>query len=262
MQQLMENNPQVRELMNNPEVMRQSLQMMRNPAAMQQMMRSQDLAMANLENMPGGFAALSNMYRDVQEPMMDAMQPQQQGTTQQQQSSSGISGATGTAMPNPWASSSTTTTTANRGTTSSSTPPNSASTTPPNPWGAGGGNNMMMPGGMMGNPDPQQLEQYLQMMENPSKCEQCGGFEQSSNSNLTSFILRISSNSDAANDGTNADAEPRSYSAADAGGSWPLVCVFSFIYNPCSQLFAPSLPHRAIPCFSSWLNRTPTWPTS
>ena len=42
--------------------------MMRNPAAMDQAMRSQDLAMSQIENLPGGFNALRRMYEDVQAP--------------------------------------------------------------------------------------------------------------------------------------------------------------------------------------------------
>jgi ubiquilin len=51
--------------------MRQSLEMMRNPAAMREAMRSQDLAMSHLENIPGGFNAMRRMYEEVQEPMME-----------------------------------------------------------------------------------------------------------------------------------------------------------------------------------------------
>jgi ubiquilin len=39
-------------------------------------MRSQELAMSQIENMPGGFNALSRMYQDIQEPMMDAQMGQ------------------------------------------------------------------------------------------------------------------------------------------------------------------------------------------
>jgi len=42
-------------------VLRQSMEMMRNPAAMQQAMRSQDLQMSQLENIPGGFNAMRRM---------------------------------------------------------------------------------------------------------------------------------------------------------------------------------------------------------
>ena len=38
---------------------------MRNPNAMQQAMRSQDLAMSQIENLPGGFSALRRMYEEV-----------------------------------------------------------------------------------------------------------------------------------------------------------------------------------------------------
>ena len=35
-------------------------------------MRNQDRAMSNIENLPGGMQALERMYRDIQEPMMNA----------------------------------------------------------------------------------------------------------------------------------------------------------------------------------------------
>ena len=73
MRQLMDSNPELRNALQDPELMRRSMEMMRDPSAMQNMMRNQDLAMANIENMPGGFNALRSMYQDVQEPMMDAM---------------------------------------------------------------------------------------------------------------------------------------------------------------------------------------------
>lgn len=39
---------------------------MQNPNAMREMMRSQDLAMSQIENHPEGFNALRRMYEDVQ----------------------------------------------------------------------------------------------------------------------------------------------------------------------------------------------------
>ena len=53
MRELMEQNPQLREVLNDPQLMRQSLQMMRDPQAMQTAMRNQELAMSQIENMPG-----------------------------------------------------------------------------------------------------------------------------------------------------------------------------------------------------------------
>lgn len=94
-------------------MMRRSLEMMRDPSALQNMMRNQDLAMSQIENLPGGFNALRRMYEDIQEPMMDAMAGSSANTSssasnttsQPSSSSSGVGGA----MPNPWSSSQTNT---------------------------------------------------------------------------------------------------------------------------------------------------------
>ncbi|VDO98907.1 unnamed protein product [Soboliphyme baturini] len=50
--------------------------MIRNPAALQELMRSHDRAVSNLESVPGGMAALQRLYRDIQEPMLNAAQEQ------------------------------------------------------------------------------------------------------------------------------------------------------------------------------------------
>ncbi|KAF4656680.1 hypothetical protein FOZ61_006748 [Perkinsus olseni] len=72
MQQLMQQNPELRTLIEDPEFLRQTMQAARNPSMMQEMMRNNDRQMANLDSIPGGYAALSRMYRDVQEPMWNA----------------------------------------------------------------------------------------------------------------------------------------------------------------------------------------------
>jgi len=69
--ELMERNPQIRHVLDDPELMRRTMQMMRDPSSMQNMMRQNDLAMSQIENLPGGFNALRRMYEDVQEPLMD-----------------------------------------------------------------------------------------------------------------------------------------------------------------------------------------------
>ncbi|CAG9133157.1 unnamed protein product [Plutella xylostella] len=43
-----------------------------NPAMLQELMRSHDRALSNLESIPGGYNALQRMYRDIQEPMLNA----------------------------------------------------------------------------------------------------------------------------------------------------------------------------------------------
>jgi ubiquilin len=66
MRQLMEANPQLNHIFNDPALFEQIQQTMRNPAAMREMMRSQDLALSQIENLPGGFSALRRMYEEVQ----------------------------------------------------------------------------------------------------------------------------------------------------------------------------------------------------
>jgi len=129
MQALMEANPQLRHIMNDPQIIRQTMEMMRNPNAMREAMRSQDLAMSQLENLPGnlfthpynlshlltyfvhlgGFNALRRMYEDIQEPMMEASQSMygnNSSSSSNNSSSSSSSPASTTpntsALPNPW----------------------------------------------------------------------------------------------------------------------------------------------------------------
>lgn len=111
------------------------MEMVRNPNAMREAMRNQDLAMSQLENLPGGFNALRRMFEEVHEPMMEATQ----------------NIATGPTSANP-----------SLNTPSSSTPASTAPTNSalPNPWGGGStGTNPNPMGnaagmGMGGNPNP------------------------------------------------------------------------------------------------------------
>lgn len=114
MQQIIDRNPDVGHLMNNPDVLRQTMEMVRNPAAFQELMRSHDRALSNLEGIPGGMAALHRLYRDVQEPMLNAAQQQlgpqnpfaslapRGGNTGSQSSRAGVENTE--PLPNPWAS--------------------------------------------------------------------------------------------------------------------------------------------------------------
>ncbi|XP_054436633.1 ubiquilin-3-like [Pteronotus mesoamericanus] len=76
MQQLIQHNPEIGHILNNPEIMRQTLEFLRNPAMMQEMMRSQDRALSNLESIPGGYNVLRAMYTDIMDPMLNAVQEQ------------------------------------------------------------------------------------------------------------------------------------------------------------------------------------------
>ncbi|KAH0513879.1 Ubiquilin-4 [Microtus ochrogaster] len=76
MQQLIERNPEIRHMLNNPELMRQTMEFARNPTMMQEIMRNQGRAPSNLESVPGGYNALRRMYTDTQEPMLTAAREQ------------------------------------------------------------------------------------------------------------------------------------------------------------------------------------------
>lgn len=56
----------------SPDLLRQTMELARNPAMLQELMRSHDRAMSNLESVPGGYSALQRIYRDIQEPMLNA----------------------------------------------------------------------------------------------------------------------------------------------------------------------------------------------
>ncbi|KAG0234753.1 Ubiquilin-4 [Actinomortierella wolfii] len=110
--QVMENNPEVAQMINDPAFLRQSLDMARNPNLMQQAMRNNDRAISNLEMIPGGFNHLKRMYHSVQEPM-DASRSQPQPSTDElnqrfaaelNADTQPITGRLNTTpLPNPWA---------------------------------------------------------------------------------------------------------------------------------------------------------------
>lgn len=185
MQRVMDSNPQMRAILNDPELMRRSMEMMRDPSAMQNMMRNQELAMSQIENLPGGFNALRRMYEDVQEPMMDAMSGMGSSnsssnantrSTNTTSTESSNAGADGAAMPNPWGSS-----TPSVPSPAPSSIQTSGSGSVLNPWGGGAAStspwpnsasNGGMPGatannGMPGMPAGMNLEQTISMLENP-----------------------------------------------------------------------------------------------
>lgn len=109
MQELMENNPEINHIITNPELLRQSLELSRNPAMLQEMMRSHDRAISNLESIPGGYNALERMYRDIQEPILNAATdfPPNSPSSTVSTGNTIIDGAENRApLPNPWGSNS------------------------------------------------------------------------------------------------------------------------------------------------------------
>jgi len=129
MRQLMDRNPEIGHMLNNPDILRQTMEVARNPAMLQELMRNQDRAMSNLESLPGGQNALHRMYRDIQEPMMNAAQ-EQMGSNPFQALGGNNSGSTSgqpstgensAPLPNPWGGNTASTTSGSTGTSSSST---------------------------------------------------------------------------------------------------------------------------------------------
>merc|ERR1719447_2305833 len=99
-------NPVTQSLMSNPDVIRQMMEIARNPSRLQEMTRTMDRQMQNLESMPGGQAILQRMYRDVQEPVLNAMggpNPFQDLRGQAAAPAPTPSTETTTPAPNPWA---------------------------------------------------------------------------------------------------------------------------------------------------------------
>jgi len=151
MQEVMDRNPEIRQMLNNPDVLRQMMEIARNPSRLQEMTRTMDRQMQNLESVPGGMNILQRMYRDVQEPVLNAMGPSNPFQA--------LSGA-------------------NNGATAPSTAENNAPA--PNPWAAGG-TNALPPttaapaGGAAGNSmftSPGMTSLMQQMSENPTLMSQ------------------------------------------------------------------------------------------
>lgn len=111
MQELMERNPEINHMLNNPELLRQTMELARNPSMLQELMRSHDRAISNLESIPGGYNALQRMYRDIQEPMLSAASEQFgrnpfSGLVDSANNATGANPQQGTEnrepLPNPW----------------------------------------------------------------------------------------------------------------------------------------------------------------
>jgi len=187
MRDVIERNPEVGHVLNDPQILRQTLEMARNPELMREMMRNTDRAMNNIESHPEGFNLLRRMYTNVQEPLLNAATPNNQtanpfaalfggtggGTSEvtPQQNTSTPSSAPNTApLPNPWGGSSPSISTP----TVQSNNPSSTSNPPPNPFGGLGVDPSLFDpntmASMMQNPGVQSMMQ--QMFSNPELVQQ------------------------------------------------------------------------------------------
>ncbi|XP_055356324.1 ubiquilin-1-like [Paramacrobiotus metropolitanus] len=162
-QNLVERHPELGHALNNPDVIRQAMQVMRNPAMMQEMMRNYDRALSNLESLPGGFNALQRFYNDYQEPMYNAMNNQNPfATLRNEPPNTEAPRAENTEpLPNPWGGG---------GAGAAPTPAAGGAPRAPNPFAALAGAGA--PGGMQAmmnqlSANPQLMERALQNMNNP-----------------------------------------------------------------------------------------------
>merc|ERR1719343_1291745 len=73
MNQLMEQRPEIARLLEDPELLQQSMEMMRNPALMREMTRNSDRALGNLDAMPGGHNALVRAHEEIADPIFAAL---------------------------------------------------------------------------------------------------------------------------------------------------------------------------------------------
>jgi ubiquilin len=128
MRDIIDRNPELAHILNDPGILRQTLEATRNPELMREMMRNTDRAMSNIESSPEGFNMLRRMYENVQEPFMNA-------TTRNDTGSNPFAALLGGgAQPRDGSNNSSTNTTES---TAGTTVPNSNPL--PNPWNAGGG---------------------------------------------------------------------------------------------------------------------------
>lgn len=126
MNELIDRNPELAHILNDPSTLRQTLEAARNPELMREMMRNTDRAMSNIEASPEGFNMLRRMYENVQEPFLNATT--MAGDARNDTGSNPFAALLGTQGGGP-------TSTGSEATTNSPAP----NTNPlPNPWASGG----------------------------------------------------------------------------------------------------------------------------
>merc|ERR1719502_2070010 len=105
--QLMESRPEIARVLDDPEMMRQSMQMIRNPSLMREFQRNSDRAIGHLDVMPGGHNALARAHEEMVDPIMSAMTGSSQDATSTPVDAATYSSQTegapnNEALPNPW----------------------------------------------------------------------------------------------------------------------------------------------------------------
>ncbi|XP_025828968.1 ubiquilin-2-like [Agrilus planipennis] len=107
-QEVINRNPEINHLLNNRELLQEMLNLARNPSMYQELLRSNDRALRQLENTPGGLNVLQRIYQEVQEPLIDALQrnPYSQTGRDQENEQDTANPQQGNEnripLPNPW----------------------------------------------------------------------------------------------------------------------------------------------------------------
>ncbi|KAG6589049.1 Ubiquitin domain-containing protein DSK2b [Cucurbita argyrosperma subsp. argyrosperma] len=178
MRDIIDRNPELAHILNDPGILRQTLEAARNPELMREMMRNTDRAMSNIESSPEGFNMLRRMYENVQEPFLNATtmtgnagndsssnpfaallanQGGAQARNESNNSSTTGSETTENAapntnpLPNPWG-----------GTQTTTTQPTPVGDARPGIGGLGGAGRTNVERSVGGTPDVAQLNQFLQ----------------------------------------------------------------------------------------------------
>ncbi|ORY01162.1 hypothetical protein K493DRAFT_405656 [Basidiobolus meristosporus CBS 931.73] len=108
--EMVERNPEIGHILNDPNFLQQTIDLARNPELMREMMRNNDRALSNLEMLPGGFNHLRKMYHNLQEPLESAHTPENPSTDAVNERWAQMLNATistdgqpnTTPLPNPW----------------------------------------------------------------------------------------------------------------------------------------------------------------
>ncbi|KAM7261072.1 hypothetical protein ACFE04_026547 [Oxalis oulophora] len=152
MREIIDRNPELGHILNDPNVLRQTMEAVRNPEIMREVMRTTDRAMSNIEASPEGFNMLRRMYENVQEPFLNATT--MAGNTGSDNSANPFAALLGAQAGNQTGAGLT-----NNTSTTDSPSPNANPL--PNPWAptgtAGGGQTNNVRASPVGGPRPQQM---------------------------------------------------------------------------------------------------------
>lgn len=113
MKRIAENNPEIGNLLQDEGFLSQMSQIMKNPSMMKEMQRNTDLAMSNIENMPGGFEALRKLHKTLGDPDYSESFDAREDDRRNKEAAKRLNVADVSPnqlnedpLPNPWASSS------------------------------------------------------------------------------------------------------------------------------------------------------------